>query len=109
NHVRRAVLFCRQGELTLQDLPEAIRVAAEQPQMASENCASLPQTLSQRVATDEQRILEQALKENGYHRTATARALGISRVGLYKKMKRYGLLDAGRGSSSTSLGQKRGN
>jgi DNA-binding NtrC family response regulator len=109
NHVRRAVLFCRQGELTLHDLPEAIRLAAERPNLATENCGNLPQTLSQRVATDEQRILEQALKENGYHRTATARALGISRVGLYKKMKRYGLLDAGRGSSGTSLGQKREN
>lgn len=96
NHVRRAVLFCRQGELTLHDLPEAIRMAAEQPHVVSEACDHLPKTLSQRVATDEQRILEQALKENGYHRTATARALGISRVGLYKKMKRYGLLDAGR-------------
>lgn len=109
NHVRRAVLFCRLGELTPHDLPEAIRLAADQPSSGNDTCGKLPQTLSQRVATDEQRILEQALQENGYHRTATARALGISRVGLYKKMKRYGLLDIGRGTAGSALGQKREN
>jgi DNA-binding NtrC family response regulator len=107
NNVRRAVLFCREGELTARDLPEAIRLAAERVVSSEENELKLPQTLSQRVATDEQRILERALEEHGYHRTATARSLGISRVGLYKKMKRYGLLDAGRGTAGSARSQKR--
>jgi len=102
NHVRRAVLFCKQGELTPNDLPEVIRQAGQQA-VKSEPVLEIPQTLSQRVATDEQRILEQALREHGFHRSDTAKALGISRVGLYKKMKRYGILDAGRGGNEASL------
>ena len=40
----------------------------------------------------ERAMLEWALEENNQNRTATARALGISRVGLYKKMKKHGMI-----------------
>ena len=50
-------------------------------------------SLADRMAVTEQDMLANALKANGYKRTATAEALGISRVGLYKKMKKYGLLN----------------
>ena len=46
----------------------------------------------EKVAANERAMLQQALKENNYNRTGTARALGISRVGLYKKMKKHGLI-----------------
>ncbi len=36
-------------------------------------------------------VIRQALQRNGGHRTQTARALGITREGLYKKMKRLGI------------------
>jgi DNA-binding NtrC family response regulator len=35
---------------------------------------------------------------NGYSRVHTANALGISRVTLYKKMKKYGLMGGPNGS-----------
>jgi len=91
NHVRRAVLFCRDGELTPASLPDAIRRAED----ATSDNASPPQpvTLSEQVEQNELAILKKTLRENDYRRTATARSLGISRVGLYKKMKKYGLLD----------------
>ncbi len=36
-------------------------------------------------------MIERALQSNNYSRSRTARSLGISRVTLYKKMKKYGL------------------
>jgi DNA-binding NtrC family response regulator len=50
-------------------------------------------TLVEKMASSEREALEQALKAHNYNRTATAIALGLSRVGLYKKMKKHGLLD----------------
>lgn len=40
----------------------------------------------------ERNVIQRALVSNGYSRTRAAGALGISRVTLYKKMKKYGLM-----------------
>lgn len=92
NHIRRAVLFCEGGRLTVNDLAHAV----VKSQFQGEAVISRPAdawTLADRVATSEREILEQALVANKHKRAATARALGISRVGLYKKMRKYGMLD----------------
>ena len=96
NHMRRAVLFSTDGELTPKDLlvhnvhtPEKHASVSIAPALAP----SLVKTLAEKVASTEQELLEQALQANNYKRTVTAQALGISRVGLYKKMKKYGMLD----------------
>ncbi|HYW78327.1 MAG TPA: sigma-54 dependent transcriptional regulator, partial [Thermoguttaceae bacterium] len=96
NHVRRAVLFCRSGELTPQDLaPHLVRslgeAEAEAEQAESAESAE-DATLFERVAQTEREMLEEALRENNQNRTTTARMLGLSRVGLYKKMKKYGMI-----------------
>lgn len=93
NHVRRAVLFCSNGELSPYDLAPNILRAGRQPTGQDPCVPKEPETLSEKVASSEQEILEQALQANDYKRTATAEALGISRVGLYKKMKKYGMLN----------------
>ena len=49
--------------------------------------------LAAEVARNERQILEEALRANGCRQTATARFLGITGVGLYKKMRRFGMLD----------------
>ena len=41
----------------------------------------------------ERAAIQRALAEAGQSRTRAARALGISRVTLYKKMKKLGLMD----------------
>ena len=48
-------------------------------------------TLEQEVAALEQRRIEEALARTGNNHTHTARDLGLSRVGLLKKMDRMGL------------------
>jgi DNA-binding NtrC family response regulator len=50
-------------------------------------------TLAARVDLLERKIIEQSLNRNGQHRKETAAELGISRVTLYNKMKKFGLLD----------------
>ncbi|NUQ64289.1 MAG: sigma-54-dependent Fis family transcriptional regulator [Pirellulales bacterium] len=99
NHVRRAVLFCRTGVLTPQMLAPHFRRPSEPadseplpepPRVEPERTP--PRTIAERVAGQEREILQQALQENNHNRTATARALGLSRVGLYKKMKRLGMI-----------------
>jgi DNA-binding NtrC family response regulator len=41
----------------------------------------------------ERTIIKRALVNSGYKRARAANLLGISRVTLYKKMKKYGLTD----------------
>ncbi|MCH9789761.1 MAG: hypothetical protein K0U82_03000, partial [Planctomycetes bacterium] len=42
----------------------------------------------------------------GYRKTATAKALGISRVGLYKKMRKYGMLEQKKPTVQNNLHSK---
>ncbi len=91
NVIRRAVLYCRDGVLTVADLPSAMR-----PPTAGRSNHSPdrqhPLTLEERLRQVERRIIEETLQRNNYRRTETARELGISRVTLYNKMKKLGIL-----------------
>jgi DNA-binding NtrC family response regulator len=103
NQIRRAVLFARGGRMSASEL--AIRRSAS-PAIASSSSVLEPPVsanrLSDQVADREREILMDALRANNFKRTAAARSLGISRVGLYKKMRKYGLLTVGQ-SPSRSL------
>lgn len=92
NIIRRAVLYCRNGLLRVNDLPSMMR-----PALADEPPEHLPEisvrwTLEKRLEDAERQILEEALRRNGYRRQDTARELGISRITLYHKMKKHGLM-----------------
>jgi DNA-binding NtrC family response regulator len=173
NVIRRAVLYCQRGVLTVNDLPSSIRAAAAggpsggtsgkvslsesrvldeslngvslpaglgarlQPLVPSPKRPLLPHipvgaqvtsavdfhhplravsardslpgeqiaaaplgsamrisaaTLEARVDVLERRIIEDCLQRNNFRRKETAAELGISRVTLYNKMKKFGLL-----------------
>ena len=49
-------------------------------------------TLEARVDLVERRIIEDCLRRNNHRRKETAAELGISRVTLYNKMKKFGLM-----------------
>lgn len=53
----------------------------------------VPKTLADRVDLLEQKIIESTLTRNRHHRKDTAAELGISRVTLYNKMKKFGMLN----------------
>ncbi len=138
NVVRRAVLYCQRGVLTLSDLPSSIRAAMHgRPQRTVPSMGAFanngpphgyvnrlpsgsmhgqmatlpgnvkmngesappdaalngqPASLEARVDMLERRIIEDALRRNNHRRKQTAAELGISRVTLYNKMKKHGLL-----------------
>jgi DNA-binding NtrC family response regulator len=95
-------MFAQSGVITGEDLalpaaagPTGVETPMQAPGMllgAGPNAHS--QKLFDRVMRSEREILEEALRANGYRRAATARALGISRVGLYKKLRKHGLMGA---------------
>ncbi len=96
NVIQRAVIYCRNGVLSPDHLPPHVVLGVAGP--ANDPSVTLPTTsvpagasLNEQVAMTEREIIEQTLFKNNYSRTATARELGISRVTLYNKMKKYGL------------------
>ena len=147
NVIRRAVLYCQRGVLTLSDLPSQMRqtatggrwkpqtretavIPAGRSQFAGHPAgrrandfalrsaeshlagagndgssditshhadgsiiASQQITLEARVDMVERRIIEDCLRRNNHRRKETAAELGISRVTLYNKMKKFGLMD----------------
>ncbi|MDY0957145.1 helix-turn-helix domain-containing protein [Sphingomonas sp. CFBP8993] len=50
-----------------------------------------PQSLEEEIAALERRRIVEALQRTGHNHTHTTRGLGLSRVGLLKKMDRMGL------------------
>ncbi len=97
--IQRAVIYCRDGMLRAHHLPQHVLSGAAGP--ANDPTVVLPEQSSQlkplqrslggQIALTEREIIEQTLFKNSFSRTKTAKELGISRVTLYNKMKRYGL------------------
>lgn len=90
NVIRRAVLYCRGHVLMAKHLPDGIGRRSSRRSDVGVSCE--PQTLERRISRFEQRLIEESLQRNKNRRTATARELGISRVTLYNKMKKFGML-----------------
>lgn len=92
NHIRRAVLFAEDRRLTAKDLSPKIRPSLAVAEAATEMRDISGASMADHVARSEREILERTLSQHGHNRTRTAQALGLSRVGLYKKLKRLGLM-----------------
>ncbi|MBN2474985.1 MAG: sigma 54-interacting transcriptional regulator [Pirellulales bacterium] len=91
NVIRRAVLYCRNGVLAPADLPSALRPSDGQRRCQHDESRA-PRTLEEHVDQIERRIIEESLRRHNHRRTVTAKELGISRVTLYNKMKKHGIL-----------------
>jgi len=89
NAMQQAVLVSSGPELLLEHLPAQVR--APRPAAASPSAAG---TLKNNRESLERNVILRALAEHDHCRSRAAAALGISRVTLYKKMKKYGLLEA---------------
>jgi len=109
NVVERVVALSAGPEIQLSDLPENIRhqnrvpvVAAKVAKPAAPSVAAASGSLNEaREAAEIQRIV-QALEKHGNNRLRVAAELGISRMGLYKKLRRYGLIQTA--ATSTTNG-----
>lgn len=96
NVIQRAVIYCRDGVLTKRHLPPHV-VAGEagptnDPSVNLGGGMPAGRTLENKVALTEREIIEQTLLKNNFSRTNTAKELGISRVTLYNKMKKYDMM-----------------
>ncbi len=93
NVMERTVALCRGPDVELRDLPEMLwrTPPLEGPEGSP---AGTPLTLTQSREHAESRRIKVALEKNGNNRLQTAAELGISRMGLYKKLHKYRLTDA---------------
>ncbi len=108
NVLRRAVIYCRDGVLRREHLPPKLLRGDFPPLLPPAHSAapaSVPSlarnsnqpeegtalTLERHVEHAEREIIEQTLSLHNFSRTKTAKALGISRVTLYNKMRKYNI------------------
>jgi DNA-binding NtrC family response regulator len=101
NVVERVVALSAGPEVQLHDLPEAVRLHTGDPAvlaMHSEPMALISEmsagSLNEAKEEAEIRRIQQALKKHNNNRLRAAAELGISRMGLYKKLHRYGLIQS---------------
>jgi two-component system response regulator HydG len=91
NVVQQAVLVSSGPELLAQHLPAPVQEVAVGGGNGDAQGSSAGLFHNREIA--ERSIIQRALVNNGYSRARAANSLGISRVTLYKKMKKYGLMD----------------
>lgn len=88
NEVKRLVLICQDSVIGLDVLHGGpVPVGGE----GAREIPTEGRPLADTLAAFEQRLLIDALQASGGNQAAAARALGLSRPGLFKKLKRYGL------------------
>ncbi|GAB6167044.1 sigma-54 dependent transcriptional regulator [Thermostilla marina] len=86
NVLERAVLLGRSEQITLQDLPPELAASAPVELEAGPGAP-----LKQAMQLPERQIILQTLEANNWNRVATAKALGINRTTLYKKMRKLNI------------------
>jgi DNA-binding NtrC family response regulator len=96
NIVERAVVFCTNRTIGIDDLPPTIQrpdpSLIQLPVDAiSSDGTTVPIQLKDALGAAEKRILEQALQHCGGNRERAARTLGINRSTLFAKLRRYGV------------------
>lgn len=87
NVIERAVVLCKGDRITTADLPEKLFADNEQRSRIDAHLGGA--SLKKALSTPERQLIIQALESNGWNRQNTAKALGINRTTLYKKMKKY--------------------
>jgi DNA-binding NtrC family response regulator len=88
NVVERAAALCEWGEIGLDDLPPPLQGVAPVRRPVSKASAPLHRSREEAEITQ----IKGALQKHGNNRLRAAEELGISRMGLYKKLHKYGLI-----------------
>lgn len=97
NEIRRLVVLTSDGEyLTTRHLSPAVMAATQRPPAEARNGFSpTGETLKDQVESLERHLVENTLKRHRWNQSKAADALGLSRVGLANKIRRYGLNQEG--------------
>ncbi len=106
--VEAALTFDPTGVTTVERdaLPPAIRAAVGWPATGGKAADVDSTTLAETKREAEYHRITQALQKNGNNRLRTANELGISRMTLYKKLYKYGIIEPP-GTESAGPGQRR--
>jgi transcriptional regulator with GAF, ATPase, and Fis domain len=88
NEVQRLVIQADEGGFVL---PEHLSPKIRKAENVVERVRPKKGTLKEMVEEVEKWILMEALREHGNNKSATAKTLGITREGLHKKLRGYGL------------------
>src|SRR5262249_31799699 len=91
NVVERAVALCPGSEITLRDLPDAIFAMAT-PRVVPVDATNGTQKLRDARGEAEATRIVEALKKHENNRLRAAAELGSSRMTLYTKLRKYGLM-----------------
>jgi len=86
NVIERATVLAKSDIISAEDLPEQFRRESDVKKFEGRLSGG---NLKTALANPERQIILDALEQNGWNRQDTARALGINRTTLYKKMKKY--------------------
>ena len=89
NALQQSVLLCQGRELCFEHLAEPIQEHVLPPPLRPGN---LVESLATNREVQERSVIQETLATVGFRRNAAASRLGVSRVTLYRKMKKYGLL-----------------
>ncbi len=96
NEIRRMVSLTRDGEyLTTQTMSPALLAAAPRKLPCQRRFGPEGGTLKDRVESLEKHVVADALARHRWNQSRAADELGLSRVGLANKIRRYGLDRAG--------------
>ena len=85
NVLQRAIILEEGDTITIEHLPDIL------PAAVAVHSDSLSGLVKNKVNEIEKQEILKALNENQWNRTLSARHLGVSRKGLYNKMKEYGI------------------
>ena len=101
NEIRRTVATVENGEfITVQHLSSEIARARPRPERGAQLTTLDGQTLKDRVEQLEGALVRAALDRHRWNHTRAADELGLSRVGLSNKLKRYGIVRQGESQAS---------
>ena len=82
NIIEHAFIICPEGRIEPHCLPDTVRSASS---------TAMQGTMSDTVRSAEADAIREALKQNNYNRLAAARALGMHKSTLFRKIKKLGI------------------
>jgi transcriptional regulator with PAS, ATPase and Fis domain len=91
NAIQQSVLLSSGPSLLQEHLPQPVQAGAAPPCPSNSPATLPPNSLAQRRGEQERLAIERALAASNNCRSRAAVALGISRVTLYNKMKKYAI------------------
>ncbi len=89
NVIEHAVIFCRNGQIVPENLPEEIRAVPSNGTRSESDGPNLSDLTMQQI---ERRAIEQALNRTGGNIKRASEILGVHRQTMYRKLKSYGIL-----------------